>query len=78
MKKRSKLLKIYPLSPSNQSKLASIERDLILSHQKEKLYEESLAIAKIKSDPNYFFRYAKNLVYVLVILVLFMIKRETY
>ena len=50
MRKRSKL-KIYPLSPSIQSKLASIERDLISSHQKEKLYEESLAEAKIKSDP---------------------------
>ena len=28
--------------------------------QKEKLYEESLAVAKIKSDPNYFIRYAKK------------------
>ena len=68
--------KIYPLSSSIQSKLASIERYLISSHQKEKLYEESLAVANIKSDPNYFIRYAKkNIVCVLVILVLFMIKR---
>ena len=57
MRKRSKLKKIYPLSPSIQSKLASIERDLISSHQKE----ESLAVAKIKSDPNYFSRYAKKM-----------------
>ena len=74
MRNRSKLKKIYPLSPSIQSKLASIERGLISSHQKENL----LAVAKIKSDPNYLFRYAKKIVYVLVILVLFMIKRETY
>ena len=53
------MLYIYPLSPSIQSK-ASIERDLISSHQKEKLYEESLAVAKIKSDPNYFIRYANK------------------
>ena len=33
-----------------------IERDLISSHQKEKLYEESLAVAKIKPDPNDFFQ----------------------
>ena len=78
MRKRSKLFKIYPLSPSIQSKLANIERDLISSHQKEKLYEESLAVAKIKSDPNFFPDMQTNLVCVLMILVLFMIKRETY
>ena len=48
------------MSPSIQSKLADIERDLMSGHQKEKLYEESPAVAKIKSDPNYFFRYAKK------------------
>ena len=56
MRKRSQLKNIYPLSPSIQSKLASIERDLISSHQKEKLYEKSLAVAKMKSDPTYFFQ----------------------
>ena len=52
MRKRSKLEKIYPIYASIQSKLARIERDLISSHQQEQLYEESLAVAKIKSDPN--------------------------
>ena len=66
------------MSPSIQSKLANIERDLISSHQKEKLYEESLAVAKMKSDPNYFSDMQRKLVCVLVILVLFMIQRETY
>ena len=56
-----KLKKVYTLSPSIQSKLADIERDLILSHQKEKLYEESLAVAKIKSDPNDFFQICKEI-----------------
>ena len=40
-----------------QSKLAIIDRDLISSHQKEKRYEESLAVTKIKYDANYFFIY---------------------
>ena len=48
MRKRTK-----PLTLSVQSKLVSIERDLISSHQKEKMFEESLAITKIKSDSKY-------------------------
>ena len=40
---------------------ASIERDLISSHEKEKLYEESLAVAKIKSDLNFFFQICKQI-----------------
>ena len=45
--------KISPLRSSIQSKLGSIERDLISSYQKEKLYEESLSVTKIKSDSKY-------------------------
>ena len=58
MRKRSNLSKIYPLSPI-QSKLHSMEGDLISIHQKEKLYEESKAVAKIRSDPNDFFQICK-------------------
>ena len=54
--------KKYLLFPSVRSKLASIERDLISSHQTDKLYVESLAVAKLKFDPNYFFRYEKKCV----------------
>ena len=46
-------------SLSVQSKLVSIERDLLSSHQKEKMSEESLAVTRIKSNSKYVFRYAK-------------------
>ena len=32
----------------------------MISHLKEKLNGKSIAVAKIKSDPNFFFRYAKK------------------
>ena len=60
MWKRTKLKKRSPLSLSVQSKLVSIERDLLSSHQTEKMSEESLAVTRIKSDSKYFFRYAKK------------------
>ena len=50
MRKRTKLKKTSPQTLSVQSKLVSIERDLISSQQKEKMFEESLAVTKIKSD----------------------------
>ena len=56
MRKRTKLKKRSPLSLSVQSKLVSIERDLLSSHQKEKMSEESLAVTRIKSDSKYFFQ----------------------
>ena len=39
-----------------------MERDLISSHQKEKMFEESPAVTKFKSDSKlfFFFRYAKK------------------
>ena len=78
MRKRTKLLKRSPLSLSVQSKLVSIERDLLSSHQKEKMSEESLAVTRIKSDSKYISDMLRNLVCVLVKLALFMIKREIY
>ena len=60
MRKRTKLFFKSPLSLSVQSKLVSIERDLLSSHQKEKMSEESQAVTRIKSDSKYFFRYAKK------------------
>ena len=42
------------------SKIMSIERSICESHSKEKLYDETLAVTRIKSDPNFFFRYAKK------------------
>ena len=52
----------------SNTKLIRIEQAICDSHFKEKLNEESIAVAKIKNDPKIFFRYAKNLVSVRIIL----------
>ena len=44
---------------STKSNTQLIKIAICDSHFKEKLNEESIAVAKIKSDPNIFFRYAK-------------------
>ena len=38
----------------------SIEQSIYESHSKEKLYGETLAVTRIKSDPNFFIIYAKK------------------
>ena len=60
MRKRTKLRKKVNTNPSISSKILSIEQSICDSHTKEKLYDETLAVTKIKSDPNFFFRYAKK------------------
>ena len=47
-------------STKSITQLIKIEQAICDSHLKEKLNEESIAVAKIKSDPNFFFRYAKK------------------
>ena len=47
-------------STKSITQLIKIEQAICDSHFKEKLNEESIAVAKIKSDPNFFFRYAKK------------------
>ena len=66
MRKRTKLRKMS--STKSITQLIKIEQAICDSHLKEKLNEESIAVAKIKSDPNFFFRYAKKIVSVRVIL----------
>ena len=66
MRKLTKLRKMS--STKSITLLIKIEQAICDSHLKEKLNEESIDVAKIKSDPNFFFRYAKNLVSVRVIL----------
>ena len=61
MRKKSKLINISPLSLTIQSKLISIERYLLSCHQKEKMFEESQAVTKIKSDSKYFFQICKEI-----------------
>ena len=54
----------YMVSVSNAfmiTQLIKIEQAICDSHFKEKLNEESISVAKIKSDPNFFFRYAKKI-----------------
>ena len=58
MRKRTKLRIIN--STKSIPQLIQIEQAICDSHLKERLDEESRAVAKIKSDPNYFFRYAKK------------------
>ena len=42
------------------SELISIEQTICDSHNKEKLYDETLAVTKIKSDPNFFSDMLRN------------------
>ena len=66
MRKHTKLRKIN--STESIPQLIKIEQAICDSHLKEKLNEESRDVAKIKSDPNYFFRYAKKIASVTEIL----------
>ena len=58
MRKRTKLRKTN--STKTIPQLIKIKKAICDSHLKEKLNEESISVAKIKRDPNYFFRYAKK------------------
>ena len=60
MRKRTKLRKKVHTNPSISSKIISIEQPICESHSKEKLYGETLAVTRIKNDPNFFFRYVKK------------------
>ena len=63
MRKRTKLRKKVHTNPSISSKIMSIEESICESHSKEKLYDlydETLAVTRIKSHPNFFFRYTKK------------------
>ena len=62
MKRRTKLRKSLLRSHSQPTlnKLMTIEEDIITSHINELSHEEAIAVAKIKEDPNFFFRYAKR------------------
>ena len=61
MRKRTKLRKKVHTNPSISCKIMSIEQSICESHSKEKLYDETLTVTRIKTDSNFFFRYAKKL-----------------
>ena len=60
MRKRRKLLKKSFPSNKIERRLIQIEHDICASHLSKKVHDENMAIAKIKNDPNYFFRFAKK------------------
>ena len=60
MRKRLKLVKSCKSAPSIKAQLVKFEKRICDSHLSEKLFEEKVAVTKIKEDPNYFFRYAKK------------------
>ena len=76
MRKRTKLHKMS--STKSITQLIKIEQAICDSHLKEKLNEESITVAKIKSDLIFFFIYAKNLVSVRVILGLLKTPTHNY
>ena len=60
MRKQTKLCKMSSTKSNNQ--LIKIEQAICDSNFKDKFNEESFVVAKIKSDPNLFFGYAKNMI----------------
>ena len=63
MKKSAKLkkrLKSCNRPEIIQNLISSIESDILCSHKNERLHEEELAVSKIKTDSNLFFRFAKK------------------
>ena len=56
----TKLRKKVHTNPSISSKIMSIEQSICENHSKKKLYDETIAVTRIKSDPNLFPRYAKK------------------
>ena len=60
MKRMTKLRKSLLHSQQTLNKLMAIEEDIITSHINELSHEEAIAVAKIKEDHNFFFRYAKR------------------
>ena len=61
--KRAKLKKRLICCPGSlnlENLILSIESDILNSHISERLHEEEMAISKIKSDSNFFFRFAKK------------------
>ena len=69
MRKRRKLAKSHILVSTKSAQILHAEELFFDNHRQEKLHDEEIAVTKIKMDPNYFFRYAKNMAYVRVRLV---------
>ena len=60
MRKRRKLVKSHKSDCDKNAQILHLEELICDSHTQEKLHDEEIALTKIKTDPNYFFRYAKK------------------
>ena len=60
MRKRRKLAKSHKSDCDKNAQILHLEELICDSHTQEKLHDEEIVLTKIKTDPNYFFRYAKK------------------
>ena len=60
MRKRRKLVKSHKSDCDKNAQILHLEKFICDSHHREKLHDEEIVITKIKTDPNYFFIYAKK------------------
>ena len=60
MRKRRKLVKSHKSDGDKNAQILHLEELICDSHTQENLHDEEIAVTKIKTDPNYFFRYAKK------------------
>ena len=60
MRKRRKLIKSHKSDGDKNAQILHLEELICDSHTQEKLHDEEIVVTKIKTDPNYFFRYAKK------------------
>ena len=74
---RKRFMKSSIPAPLIKSQLVMFEKQLCDSYFDAKLFEENAAVTKIQEDPNYFFRYAKNFVFVKLTLVLLCMNSAT-
>ena len=55
MRKMLKLVKSSKSAPSIKAQFVKFEKQICDSHLSEKLFEEKVAVTKVKEYPNYFF-----------------------
>ena len=60
MRKTRKLVKSHTYDCDKNAQTLHLEELICDSHTQEKLHDEEIAVTKIKTDPNYFLRYAKK------------------
>ena len=60
MRKMLKLVKSSKSAPSIKAQFVKFEKQICDSHLSEKLFEEKVAVTKVKEYPNYFFLICKK------------------